>query len=86
MVGAKGDDIGGSLLFAGPVASSREPERSAHLLSRRFPQPVGNNVHTFALNWSKGESETNYELEEILRVLYDALQFCNFLNNSKKIL
>lgn len=48
-------DIGGRLLFAGPVLSEREPERSSKLNSYRAQKHFGNEFHVYRLRWTPGE-------------------------------
>lgn len=49
-----GTDIGGKLLFAGPVLSTEEPNRSSKLSSKRGQQLFSNTFHVYRLLWTPG--------------------------------
>ncbi|XP_030756018.1 beta-1,3-glucan-binding protein-like [Sitophilus oryzae] len=55
LTGNNGDDIGGKLLFGGPVVDPLEPKKSRYLKTYRNNQFIGNEMHTFSLRWTSDE-------------------------------
>lgn len=51
LVGHDGSDIGGSLVFGGPVWSYREPEKSRLLKSFRGTKPFSDDYHVYEMKW-----------------------------------
>ncbi|CAG9855839.1 unnamed protein product [Phyllotreta striolata] len=51
------NDLGGTLLFGGPIVNDREPERSSHLSSYKTPTPLSYNFHTYKLKWTAEKLE-----------------------------
>lgn len=49
------EDVGGSLLFGGPVLQPDEPNRSRYLRSIREKQPYTREQHTYSIIWKKGK-------------------------------
>jgi hypothetical protein len=53
------EDIGGNLLFGGPVLDPEEPHRSQYLKSTRNSKPFTSQMHTFVVLWDEGEKCLN---------------------------
>ncbi|KAK9891870.1 hypothetical protein WA026_017356 [Henosepilachna vigintioctopunctata] len=51
LIGNDGDDLGGSLLFGGPVFNESEPERSKHLKSTKAKKIFGDEYHKYSVIW-----------------------------------
>ncbi|KAJ3661452.1 hypothetical protein Zmor_005847 [Zophobas morio] len=47
------EDIGGSLLFSGPVLHHQEPERSQYLKTKRADKPFTSEIHRYIVTWEK---------------------------------
>lgn len=50
-----GEDIGASLLSAGPVLYPNEQERTKKLVTRRSNEPYCNDFHVYRMDWIPGE-------------------------------
>lgn len=46
-----GEDIGGTLLFGGPVLDPEEPSRSQYLKTKRENKPFSAEMHTYTVIW-----------------------------------
>ncbi|KAJ8971184.1 hypothetical protein NQ317_005354 [Molorchus minor] len=57
LTGDDGTDIGGTVLFGGPVSNHTEPLRSSKLSSHKQSSPFSEDMHTYTLVWSPDEIE-----------------------------
>ncbi|KAK9891872.1 hypothetical protein WA026_017358 [Henosepilachna vigintioctopunctata] len=51
LIGNSGDDLGGNLLFGGPIINVTEPERSRYLSSTRAKNVFSSDYHTYSVIW-----------------------------------
>ncbi|XP_045462189.1 uncharacterized protein LOC123672218 [Harmonia axyridis] len=51
LYGNGGEDIGGTLLFGGPMLTFNEPDRSKHLSSSRGRRPFSESFHKYSVLW-----------------------------------
>nr|UFP78247.1 beta-1,3-glucan recognition protein [Melanotus cribricollis] len=63
--GNSGEDIGATILFAGPVLTPSEPGRSKELISQRSPNPYNADFHVFSLIWAPGKMTFSIDSHEI---------------------
>ncbi|KAL3274974.1 hypothetical protein HHI36_019749 [Cryptolaemus montrouzieri] len=51
LIGNGGEDLGGSLLFGGPIFNFSEPERSKYLSSKKSNETFSNSFHIYSIVW-----------------------------------
>lgn len=62
LAGSDGVDVGGSLLFGGPMLSTREPQRSSKLSTLRNQSPFSQDFHIYRLRWTPGEKNSLHQI------------------------
>ncbi|XP_060535531.1 beta-1,3-glucan-binding protein-like isoform X2 [Cylas formicarius] len=78
LTGGNGDDLGGKLLFGGPVVSPLEPNRSRYLSSYRNAQPLANEMHTYKLTWTEAKMELHLDDLKYGEIPYQVMQESEF--------
>ncbi|CAH1105316.1 unnamed protein product [Psylliodes chrysocephalus] len=78
-------DLGGSLLFGGPIIDSKEPSRSSNLKSIKKSQPLSNDFHTYRIKWTPQEIELFLDGDRYGLISADILESTGFGNDSSKV-
>nr|BAG14263.1 GNBP1 [Tenebrio molitor] len=75
------EDIGGNLLFGGPVLDPEEPHRSQYLKSTRNSKPFTSQMHTLVVLWDEDHISLQLNGIEYGKIDKRTMQEVNFADN-----